>query len=88
MLGVRRKWKWLWASATVASWIGVAAATHSRIATASVGLTRTPFVTWLVGGLAVEGNIELGITAATFAVYGILTGLVLASLTPGRAVTR
>ena len=86
-LGASHTWKWVWAGASVASSV-IAAATYSRIAAAGSSLTRTPLVRWLVGGLAVEGNIELGITALTFAVYGALTGLVLVFLTPGRIVAR
>ena len=86
-LGAASTWKWVWTAASVTSWV-IAAATYSRIAAAGSDLTRTPLVRWLVGGLAVEGNIELGITALTFAVYGALTGLVLVFLTPGRVVAR
>lgn len=74
-----------WVLATVASWAGAAAA-YGRVAAAAAEIGRTTVVRWLVGGLSLEGNIELGITAATFAVYGMLTALVLARLTPGRLV--
>jgi len=73
-----------WVVATIAGWAGAAAA-YSTFAAATAPLVNAPVLRWLVGGLAIEGNIELAITAVTFAIYGASTGVVLASLTPRAA---
>ncbi len=78
-LGVSRRWVLWWVAASVAGWM-ITAAAYSRVVDALAGVGRSGFVRWLVGGLSVDGNIELAITAMTFAVYGALTGLVLARL--------
>jgi hypothetical protein len=72
-----------WVAATLVGWAGAAVAC-AELATENAWLTRAPVVRWLVGGLALEGNVELVITSATFAAYGILTGALLARLTPRR----
>ena len=76
-LGASRGWVWWWIAASVAGWI-IPAIVYSTAASALERMARAVVVRWLVGGLAVDGNIELAITAMTFAVYGMLTGLVLA----------
>ena len=68
-----------WVAATIAGWAG-AAAVYSRIASVGAPIARAPGMRWLVGGLSVEGNVELAITALTFAAYGLLTGAVMARL--------
>jgi hypothetical protein len=83
VLGVSRKTRLWWLAASVVGWTG-AAATYSSLGTVSVGLRRSSIVRWLIGGLSIDGNIELAITALTFACYGVLTGIVLARLTPRR----
>jgi hypothetical protein len=78
-LGVARRWGWWWVTASVAGWM-ITAAAYPHVADTLAGLSRSGIVRWMVGGLAVDGNIELAITAMTFAVYGALTGIVLARL--------
>jgi len=78
-LGVSRSWVWWWVAASVAGWI-IPALAYSTAAPTLGDIGRLGVVRWLVGGLAVDGNIELAITAMTFAVYGMLTGIVLARL--------
>lgn len=78
-LGVSRSWVSWWVAASVAGWI-IPAVVYSTAAAALDSIGRFAAVRWLVGGLAVDGNIELAITAMTFAVYGMLTGIVLARL--------
>lgn len=85
-LGVSVAAKLWWISASVAGWGGAAAA-YSEVASTGTRIARVFIVRWLVGGLAVDGNVELAITAITFAVYGALTGLVLARLTPSAHVS-
>jgi len=85
LLETGRAWKWSWIAASVAGW-SIAAAGHSWFARVASGFTQLAVVRWLAGGLHVEGNIELGITALTFALYGMLTGAVLAYATPRPAV--
>jgi hypothetical protein len=83
-LRASRPTAWWWIAASVAGW-ATAAALYVPLAAIGSGLARAPIVRWLVGGLALEGNIELGITALTFALTGMLTGVVLARLTPRSA---
>jgi hypothetical protein len=81
LLGVPASRAAWWVAAAVAGWAS-AAAICSPLAAVAAPIARMPLVVWLLGGLALEGNIELAITAVTFAVYGTLTGVVLARLTP------
>jgi hypothetical protein len=84
LLGVaagRAAW---WVAASVVGW-ATAAAVYAPLATIAAPIIGAPGVRWLLGGLAIEGNVELAITAVTFAVYGLLTGAVLARLTPRTA---
>jgi hypothetical protein len=85
-LGVSRRWVAWWVAASVAGWI-IPAVVYSAAASALGRAGRSVVVRWLLGGLAVDGNIELAITAMTFAVYGMLTGLVLARVTAQRTVS-
>ena len=85
LLGVaagRAAW---WVAASVVGW-ATAAAVYSPLSKIAAPIAGAPGVRWLLGGLAIEGNVELAITAVTFAVYGLLTGAVLARLTPSDAV--
>jgi hypothetical protein len=88
LLGVaagRAAW---WVAASVVGW-ATAAAVYAPLSKIAAPIVGAPGVRWLLGGLAIEGNVELAITAVTFAVYGLLTGAVLARLTPrGAALTR
>ena len=85
-LGVSRTWVWWWIAATVTGWV-IAAIVYSTAASTLGKLGRSGAVRWLVGGLAVDGNIELAITALTFAVYGMLTGIVLACVAARRTAS-
>jgi hypothetical protein len=85
-LGVSRTWVWWWIAASVTGWI-VPAIVYSTAASSLGEIGRSAVVRWLLGGLAVDGNLELAITAMTFAVYGMLTGLVLARVTAQRTVS-
>ena len=76
-LGVSRAHVALWVAASVCGW-GAAAALFSQVHGSGVQLARIP----LLGSLMLEGNVELAITAFTFALYGISTGAVLSRLTP------
>jgi hypothetical protein len=67
-------------AATIGGWAS-AAALYARVAELGGPIARAPGMRWLIGGLAVDGNIELAITALTFAAYGVLTGAVMARLT-------
>jgi hypothetical protein len=80
MLGVSAARAIWWVVASVIGWAS-AAVVYAPLASVAGPLAQTPGLRWLVGGLALEGNIELAITAVTFAVYGMLTGVVLARLT-------
>jgi hypothetical protein len=80
MLGVPARRAAWWVAASVVGWAS-AAAVYAPLAAIAAPIIRAPGLRWLVGGLALEGNIELAITAVTFAVYGVLTGAVLARLT-------
>ena len=79
VLGVSRLHAALWVAACVSGW-GAAAAFYSHLSGSQLG--DVPVFRWLVGGLLLEGNVELAITAFTFALYGISTGAVLSRLTP------
>ena len=78
-LGVAMRDALWWVIATIAGWT-VAAVAYSSVAVVGAPIARAPVMRWLIGGLAVEGNIELAITALTFAAYGLLTGVVMAHL--------
>ena len=77
VLGVTRVHAALWVGACVSGW-GAAAALFSQLHGGSAQLAQVP----LLGSLMLEGNVELAITAFTFALYGISTGAVLSRLTP------
>jgi len=79
-LGVSTLGALWWVAATIVGWAG-AAAVYSRLATVGGPIAQAPAVRWLVGGLSLDGNVELAITALTFAAYGLLTGAVMARLT-------
>ena len=79
-LGVSAMSALWWVAATIAGWVG-AAALYSRLASVGAPIAQAPGMRWLVGGLSVDGNAELAITALTFAAYGLLTGAVMARLT-------
>ena len=79
-LGVSAMGALWWVAATIAGWAG-AAAVYSRLASVGAPIAQAPAMRWLVGGLSVDGNAELAITALTFAAYGLLTGAVMARLT-------
>ena len=85
-LGVSRTWIWWWMAASVTGWI-IPAAVYSTVASTLDEVGRSAVVRWMLGGLAVDGNIELAITAMTFAVYGMLTGLVLARVAARRTAS-
>ena len=78
-LGVTAREAAWWVIATIVGWTSAAAA-YSSLAVVGAPLTWGPVMRWLVGGLAVEGNVELAITALTFAAYGLLTGGVMARM--------
>ena len=81
LLGVpttRAAW---WVAASVVGWAG-AAAVYAPLSRVAAPIVEAPGIRWLLGGLAIEGNVELAITAVTFAIYGVITGAVLAHLTP------
>jgi len=80
MLGVSAGRAVWWVVACVVGWAS-AAAIYTPLASVAAPVAQMPGLRWLVGGLALEGNIELAITVVTFAVYGMLTGAVLARLT-------
>ena len=73
-----------WVAASVVGW-ATAAAVYAPLSKVAAPIVGAPGIRWLLGGLAIEGNVELAITAVTFAAYGALTGAVLARLGPGIA---
>jgi hypothetical protein len=82
-LGVSRTWVGWWIAASVSGWI-IPAIIYSTAASTLSDVGRSAGVRWLLGGLAVDGNIELAITGMTLAVYGMLTGVVLARVAARR----
>jgi hypothetical protein len=85
-LGASRSWVWWWIAASVTGWI-IPAIVYSMAASTLSQVGRSVIVRRLLGGLAVDGNIELAITALTFAVYGMFTGIVMARATARRTAT-
>ena len=79
LLGAPARQAVWWVVASLIGWAS-AAAVFMPLAELARPVTRAPGLRWLVGGLSLEGNIELAITAVTFAVFGAFTGVVLAHL--------
>ena len=81
MLGVTAGRAGWWVAASVVGW-AAAAALYGPLAKMAAPVVGAPGGRWLLGGLALEGNVELAITAVTLATYGALTGAVLARFRP------
>jgi hypothetical protein len=84
MLGVTAGRAGWWVAASVVGW-AAAAALYGPLSKMAAPVVGAPGIRWLLGGLALEGNVELAITAVTFAGYGALTGAVLARFCPAAA---